>query len=179
MTITTPIFDFEKTIHSALYIAEKIEERDFHRFFKILYFADREHLSKYGRPITGDTYIKMEYGPVPTNLYNIFLSVKNNKRFQKKDMKEYFTVLDYHVNAEKKANLDFLSKTDVAELNKSIALYGTASFNELSSISHGIAWKLAKDNRKIAIENILLEAGEDNEYISYIVEDINFQKSLI
>ena len=34
-----------------------------HKICKILYFADREHLSKYGRSITGDVYIAMTYGP--------------------------------------------------------------------------------------------------------------------
>ena len=78
--MTTPIFNFEKTINSALYIAERIKIKDFHRVFKILYFADREHLSKYGRPITGDTYIKMSDGPVPTKLYDIFKRVLTKDR---------------------------------------------------------------------------------------------------
>jgi len=42
--MATPIFNFEKTIHAALYVAEKIKIKDFHKIFKILYFADREHL---------------------------------------------------------------------------------------------------------------------------------------
>jgi len=176
-TITTPIFDFEKTIHSAMYVAERIKIKDFHRIFKILYFADREHLSKYGRPITGDTYIKMEYGPVPTNLYNMFKSARDNGLFQGKNMKEYFTVHDTClVKPEKETDLRLLSKTDTAELDKSIARYETASFNVLSSLSHDIAWTLAEDNKEIAIENILREAGENEEYISYITENINCQK---
>jgi uncharacterized phage-associated protein len=31
---------------------------------KLVYFADRYHLRRYGRPITGDEYLAMPYGPV-------------------------------------------------------------------------------------------------------------------
>ena len=33
---------------------------------KLLFFADRFHLRKYGRPITNDEYFAMGYGPVPS-----------------------------------------------------------------------------------------------------------------
>ena len=32
----------------------------------IIYFADKEHLLRYGRTITGDRYYALEQGPVPT-----------------------------------------------------------------------------------------------------------------
>jgi len=41
-----------------------VQRKDFHKIFKIIYFADRQHLADWGRPITGDTYIAMEAGPV-------------------------------------------------------------------------------------------------------------------
>ena len=33
---------------------------------KLVFFADRWHLRQYGRPITNDEYLAMEYGPVPS-----------------------------------------------------------------------------------------------------------------
>jgi uncharacterized phage-associated protein len=33
---------------------------------KLLYFADKIHLNRYGRPITGDSYACMDHGPVPS-----------------------------------------------------------------------------------------------------------------
>lgn len=33
---------------------------------KLVYFADRYHLRRYSRPIIGDEYLAMNYGPVPT-----------------------------------------------------------------------------------------------------------------
>ena len=34
---------------------------------KLIYFADRYHLRTYGRPITNDRYLAMEYGPVASS----------------------------------------------------------------------------------------------------------------
>lgn len=178
--MTTPIFDLEKTIQSALYVAEKIKVKDLHRIFKILYFADREHLSKYGRPITGDTYIKMERGPVPTKLYDIFKAIRGDSFFTAGNLKEYFTIHGrYFVKPEKKPNLRYLSKTDISELDDSMLKYGELPHENLSKISHNAAWEYAEYSGEMAIENILREAGDDEEYISYITENINFQKALI
>lgn len=37
---------------------------------KILFFAEKWHLNRYGRPIIGDTYIAMPRGPVPSAIKN-------------------------------------------------------------------------------------------------------------
>jgi uncharacterized phage-associated protein len=74
-------FDNERAINAVLYIAEKLDRKIFHKIFKILYFSDIEHLVKYGRTITGDVYIRMLDGPVPSALYDIFLlhpAIKNH-----------------------------------------------------------------------------------------------------
>jgi len=40
---------------------------------KLVYFADRFHLRKYGRPITNDDYFAMKLGPVPSGTRDISL----------------------------------------------------------------------------------------------------------
>jgi uncharacterized phage-associated protein len=39
---------------------------------KLVFFADRYHLRKYGRPITNDQYWAMRLGPVPSGVKDIF-----------------------------------------------------------------------------------------------------------
>jgi Protein of unknown function (DUF4065) len=41
------------------------------RICKLLFLADKLHLLRYGRPITGDAYYAMKLGPVPTNVLNV------------------------------------------------------------------------------------------------------------
>src|SRR5437867_2465440 len=38
---------------------------------KLLYYADRESLDLYGRPITGDRYVNMKHGPVLSSVYDL------------------------------------------------------------------------------------------------------------
>ena len=69
-------FNKEKALNAILYIAQNLNRRDFHKIFKILYFSDREYLARYGTTITGDCYIAMEAGPVPSKVYDIFKSLE-------------------------------------------------------------------------------------------------------
>ena len=39
---------------------------------KLVFFADRYHLRKYGRPITNDQYWAINFGPVPSGVKDIF-----------------------------------------------------------------------------------------------------------
>jgi uncharacterized phage-associated protein len=39
---------------------------------KLVFFADRYHLRKYGRPITNDQYWAMRLGPVPSGVKDLF-----------------------------------------------------------------------------------------------------------
>ena len=48
---------------------------DMHKVFKILYFADKEHLLRFGRPVIGDVYIALKHGPVPSRLYDWIYSL--------------------------------------------------------------------------------------------------------
>jgi uncharacterized phage-associated protein len=38
---------------------------------KVFFFADRKHLLDWGRPISGDRYVAMEHGPVPSYIYDL------------------------------------------------------------------------------------------------------------
>lgn len=42
------------------------------RALKLIFFADRYHLRKYGRPITNDQYWAMQFGPVASGVKDLF-----------------------------------------------------------------------------------------------------------
>jgi len=174
--MTSLILNSNKALQSILYIAEKISVKDFHKIFKILYFADREHLSKYGRPITGDTYFKMPKGPVPTKIYDILKDIKKGQDYIFEESASFAKKLSIEgrcsVVPRKKADLDYLSESDVEELDAAISTYGELSFEALTELSHGPAWTSAKDNRAISIKDILKESGQEEDYIAYVCESL-------
>jgi len=165
-------FNEHKTINAVLYIVEKLERKDFHKIFKILYFSDREHLNVYGRTITGDTYIAMADGPVPSNLYDIFKSVRGDG-YYKDDGKfgQFFSVIEWDlIKSNAKPNLNELSKTDLTCIDNSLEKYGNMSWDEIREKSHDYAWRSTSQNRTIDFENIVREAGGEEDYIQYLKE---------
>ncbi|MDR0711589.1 MAG: SocA family protein [Prevotellaceae bacterium] len=188
--MTTPIFEIETALEAVLYAAERLKSKDFHKVFKVLYFADREHFAKYGRPITGDTYIKMENGPVPSKIYDIVKAIRDTGEYT------YTSYYGGGYGGERRCsqmlavrngkfitplrNVDerFLAQSDVTELEASIGEYGNLSFGELSRRSHALAWKNADKNGKMSAENILREAGKSDDYIGYVCEQINAAREL-
>ncbi|MFI3262032.1 MAG: Panacea domain-containing protein [Rikenellaceae bacterium] len=181
--MTTPIFNLEKSIHAALYVASKVKRKDFHKIFKVIYFADREHLSNYGVPITGDLYIAMSDGPVPSFLYDIFKVIRGDSYYSKRDyskFSQYFVVKNWNfIEPKTTANLDYLSESNIEELDKSIELYGSLSWDEIREKSHDYAWRNTAKDHIISLEQIMLENGETDDYIQYITSHIKSQQNCL
>ena len=49
---------------------------------KLVYFADKEHLLRHGRPITGDRYYSLEQRPIPSRGLD---ALNGKKKFQDDD----------------------------------------------------------------------------------------------
>ena len=149
-----------KLINVALYVLWKLdaEERDFHKILKIFWFADLKHVKEYGRTITEDAYYKMKDGPVLTLLFDIFKDVRDNKEPLCSKYSQYIEVQGRcMLKPLRKADIDYLSGSDIEALDKSIEENRAFKMDELSSKSHGLAWK--KSDREIYLEYILDELG--------------------
>jgi uncharacterized phage-associated protein len=168
-------FNESKTINAVLYIVERIERKDFHKIFKILYFSDRELFADYGKTISGDHYIAMTAGPVPSNLHDIFKSVRGDGFFKHDGrFSQYFNVVNKNFIVNKKeANLKALSKKDIEYLNNSISKYANLSCSAIKKISHDYAWENTVRDDTMSFENILLERGESDEYIHILKDRAN------
>jgi len=165
-------FNELKAVHAVLYITEKLKRKDFHKIFKILYFSDREHLNVYGRTITGDVYIAMTDGPVPSKLYDIFKSVRGDSYYKDDGtFSQYFSVVSWDlIEAKAKADINELSKTDLICIDNSLKTYSDMSWDEIREKSHDYAWRNTTLNRAIDFANIIREVGGDDNYIEYLKE---------
>ncbi len=172
-------FNEEKTLNVILYIAEKLKRRDFHKIFKILYFSDREFLNQYGVTITGDTYIAMDAGPVPTKTYDMFKIVRGDSYIQDtKNLGRYFAVSNWmFILPLQKANLDNIASAEKDIIDAMISRYGDMSYDEIKEKSHDVAWRSTARDYPISFENMALESGMDAEDIPYLEESSMLQKS--
>lgn len=165
------IFKLEESMNAVLYILEKCGGCvDAHKVFKILYFADREHLSEYGSLITNDTYVKMEYGPVPSKIYDIVKFVASPTHSGLSSA--YFSVDGFMMSQKVPCDERFLSVSNRVCLDKAIALCKDMSFGELTRYSHQDAWRRAKLNEPISYRDMALECGNTEEYASFVEEQI-------
>ncbi len=155
--ITPFVFDEDVAIEVILYIAHRVFDPTFHRISKIMYFADKTHLERYGRFICGDNYVAMQHGSVPSFTYDI-LKVRRFEHHPHpiyKKIKSAFRVDEYTVTPLREADSDCLSDSDIECLDEAIEKYGRMSFSELTQNSHDAAWKAVDENDFIEIEHIV------------------------
>ena len=173
-------FDKTKTLNALLYVANRVQRKDFHKIFKVIYFADRQHLADWGRPITGDTYIAMEAGPVPSRLYDMLKIVRGDSYIADTEgLGAYFQVENWmYVRPLVDADLNKLSANEQQALSDAIAKYAGLSYDEIKEKSHDTAWRSTARDFSISWENIALEAGLDNEELECVNELSSLEAAL-
>jgi len=165
-----------KTVADTIYyILSKVGKADKLQIIKLIYLADKYHLIKYGRTITGDDYYAMEKGPVGTTAKDLLTFEEDDvfsptakdyiiKLVEQTDKK--YTYKAKNVDIE----LDTLSETDKEILNFVIEKFGDMSTDELIDYVHRYPeWKKYENsfrNRlirrgKIKIEELLSILDDD------------------
>jgi uncharacterized phage-associated protein len=168
-------FDIEKAKAAVLLIAENIENPTLHKIFKILYFAEKKHLAKYGRPILKDRYIAMPFGPVPSEIFDFFKIIKGERAFEKRAESFYnaFEVYGgkrYNVKTKERPNSQYLSESDAKCLLESIEENNALGFRDLTEKSHDAVWKSTCKNNEIDFVCMAKDAGANDGMIEYIKE---------
>jgi uncharacterized phage-associated protein len=161
-----------KTLNAILLVANQLETADFHKVFKIAYFADRDHLANYGRTILGDFYIAMKDGPVPSRTYDLLKAFRENDPSLPQEDRALLVARNYEIFPKRIPDTDYLSATEIACLNRAIAENRRLSFAELSEKSHGTAWQSTAPNQLMSLLDIALEGHAADEMLSYI-RDLN------
>jgi len=163
-------FDAGKAVEVLLYIAG--QQPDMYAALKILYFADRQHLARYGRFICGDSYIAMDKGPVPSGAYDLVKFVRGNGWCAPSvSVKEAFAVQGYSIIPLRKPNLDLLSESDIECLDEAIRTYGNWPFGKLKRESHDKAYLAADANSVISVEAIARTLPDGELLIEHLTDD--------
>lgn len=148
------LFDFkkDKAIEAILFVLSKRPSFNRYNLLKIMFEADKNHFINHGRPITGDDYIAMEYGTVPSSIDDILKKNLSPDIKYKQDMGVHV------VYGERNANERLLSKSDKACLLKAIEKYGDLDFRDVCYLNHKEnAWKKSARNKKINIRHLSVE----------------------
>ena len=181
------IYEQKKLVQIVLYILNKTDGIDYYHLFKILYFAELKHLSKWGCRMTSDNFCALKYGPVPSELYD---AVKGNKT-------ENVTFSDVLSEAiafagddapnvllpKSVANMNFISKSEKEALDSSIEENAQLTFGQLKSKSHDDAWYEAfhyqNGTNIISPISMAKVMGADEATIEYINEQLELETALV
>lgn len=133
--------DYKKSIEAIVWLAKQKPGINIYHIAKVLFFADKEHLNRYARPVVGDTYIKMEYGPVPSGIRDLitkkdlFIGPDNIEKLD--ESVSIADKLDYYkITAEREPDMSLFSQSDIECLSKSLKKYGDLPFGELKKLTH-------------------------------------------
>lgn len=166
--------DYDKAIEAVVWLANKNPNIDIYHVAKILYFAEKTHLNRYGRPIIGATYIRMPFGQAPSEIRD-FIN-KNVWKIEPQYLKRFFDAIKISKDPYDKleslrdADIDCFSDTDIECLEESLSKYRNTTFDQLKEISHSErSWNDTEENGKI---DYFLMVDEDNENQQETIEDI-------
>ena len=166
--------NYEKAIEVIVWLANKNPGIDIYHVAKILYHAEKTHLNRYGRPIIGATYIRMDFGQVPSEIRDLIN--KNAWMVEPDYLKRFSAAIKINkaphdkLNSLRDADIGYFSDTDIECLEESLNKHGNLPFEQLKKISHEErSWIDTEQNEKI---DYLLMVDEDNENKQEIIEDI-------
>jgi uncharacterized phage-associated protein len=173
----------DKIVELLLYLAHHRPGADKYQAVKFFYLADREHLNRFGRPITFDNYYALWYGPVASKALDLLENDESVLKEAKIEALPFRTELGKAKNGSqttyirdplRAVNLDLFSKSDLLVFDEIIAKYRDASFEELMKLTHEhssykVAWERRQGQRAAMHYE---EMVEDEHRRAALVEDI-------
>lgn len=174
MTVAQIRFDPESAIELVLYVANRLRHPTFHSVSKVLYFADREHLSRFGALLSGDSYVAMKHGPVPSEIYNLLKAAAGRReswispRYYEATRNAIKVTAPYRLQVLRAANVEMLSPSQRECLDASLRENGTLSFARLTAKSHDMAWKSADENEIMDVRAIARTLRNAKDVLAYL-----------
>src|SRR5713101_5242959 len=176
MAVVPIRFDPERALELVLYVANQLRYPTLHSVSKVVYFADREHLSRYGSLLSGDNYVAMRHGPVPSAIYNLLKAAAG--RQEPAIPLGWFELVagvlavegEHRIRPLRDPNLDMISPSQRACLDTSIKANGRLSFSRLAKKSHDAAWKSADQNDIIELVAIAKTLPNAKEILAHLGE---------
>lgn len=149
-----------KIVELLLYLAHKKPRSDKYQAVKFFYLADREHLNRYGRPITSEVYFALPYGPVASKAKELLehdrwtmrdaglkeLPFETEKVARPGPDKADLVVIG---SPKRDVDLELFSRSDLRVFDEILKKYGHLDFDALYNLTHDHnAYKKAWANRK-------------------------------
>ncbi|MGE5343068.1 MAG: Panacea domain-containing protein [Candidatus Omnitrophota bacterium] len=165
------------TQDAALFLKLNGGKMNYMKLIKLMYLTDREALSRWERPLTGDSYFSMKNGPILSNVLDwINLSKAGDETPY---WCQYISISNrnqYDVSLKKDPGETELSIREIELIRKIDEEYKDFDKWQMVDTCHNVLpeWKDPQGTSiQIPIEDILKATNKTDEEIALIEEDIN------
>jgi len=161
-------FDSVKAAQAGAFLLKRNNaSMDKYFFIKMLYIADRESLKKWDEPITGDSPVSMEYGPVLSTIYDLTKGLAMEHRPQ---WSPYISDADPDTNRvflKADPGRDRLSNNELKLLEHVYERFKGFSWNRLKDHCHTFAEfeDVGKGSKPIPFHKIFSAVGKTPEQL--------------
>ena len=170
-------FNEKKTTQVAAFFVKKHGKTlNYTKLIKLLYLTDREAISRWERPITGDSYVSMPNGPVLSQTYDLI----NYPALGESYWHKFISKRTYDVSLKADPGLDELSQREIDLIDEIYKKYKRKTWGQMIDICHACCqeWQHpGKTSTPIMIEDILKELKKTPKEIELIEEatsDLNY-----
>lgn len=139
-----------------LFFAKKVQNGTLGKLkmMKLLYFLDFDFFEKYGKSVTGDSYLRFENGPIPQMAEKI-LKEMNGKdiKITKRKIADGYND-QQHIEALKDFDMNLFTKEELVMLEEVANKWEKFSGSEIKTATHGEAPWIATEPNNIIDYNL-------------------------
>ena len=172
-----------------LYILQN-SERDRHNVYSVVktaYYAQQLHFVKWALPLYKDRIAALQFGPVPSTIYDILKMARGDKKvltyYGNSPLKSVADAIGFQDEVfyeKEEADYDILSKSNIECLDEAIAKVASMDFDEIVTDTHGVEWTRVWNSKNRFMDDIMIakEGGADESIISYLQEALDLEEML-
>jgi hypothetical protein len=157
-------FKARKSTQAAAFLLKLCNgKKDKYLLLKMIYLADRAALERWNVSITGDEPYSMEYGPVPSNIYDL---TKGGIRHGSEWQKAIETVKRESLVLKSDPGTDELSEDEMALLRETFQKYKDFTFFEMKDLCHDLPEydkNVGSSSRPISISTMFKTLGRSEQ----------------
>lgn len=180
-------FDDEKRIQIILYFITKLGKISKLHLIKLIFFADKYFLMRFGKSITGDKHCALPQGPICSETLDI---INHNEFYSQEVLNVFDSFLNFDnnrwVSLKSEVNASELVYDNLSKLEKDVLNFVIKSFKDIDVVdySHRMdEWKQFAVNGKVTgahhIEDKNIISFDPEEILSKGVDETSLQYALL
>lgn len=155
---------FKSLVHYICHKCNESKKLGSIKLNKILYFSDLTSYLLFEKPITGETYIKRQFGPVPSSIVPVISKLKESKDIEINEV-PYYGKMKAEYICHTEPELSQFDGTEIHLIDTIIdRILNNYSAMEISDATHDRIWEIANIGEELPYYTIFArETSELNE----------------